>query len=64
MTGSNVVYLKFQGDQIAKDTMALGACTPCGNKTFNLLYDKPDHFPLLRCAACGCHMGRIGWAET
>ena len=59
----NVVFLKFSNpEKMEPDTMAFHACSNCRNKTFTLTDDKPGEFPLLRCAACGQHMGRMGFA--
>jgi hypothetical protein len=63
MSGDKVVFLKFRGPHVEDDMMALSACTHCRNKTFTLTHDKLDTFPLMRCAACGAHLGRMGWAH-
>lgn len=63
MTDGNVVFLKFKSAELAPDMMAFHACKHCRNKTFTLTEDRVGEFPLMRCAACGQHMGRIGWAE-
>lgn len=58
-----VVFLNFQKPETTDpDTMAFIACKSCRNKTYTITEDKPDYFPLIRCAACGCHIGRMGWA--
>lgn len=60
---ANVVFLAFSKPETAQpDTMAFIACRACHNKTYTLTEDRPGTFPLLRCCACGQHMGRIGWA--
>lgn len=61
--GDNVVFLAFKTEQLADDTMAFQSCVVCRNKTFTVVEDKVGDFPLMRCAACGQHIGRIGWAE-
>lgn len=58
----NVVFLAFKNAEVAPDSMAFFACAHSRNKTYTLTEDKPGYFPLVRCAACGNHMGRIGWA--
>lgn len=59
----NVVYLAYRSPAAEDDMMAFIACKHCKNKTYTLTYDQPEpSFPLLRCAACGQHMGRMGWA--
>ncbi len=59
----NVVFLEFKSPHVEDDTMAFQSCVVCMNKTFTLTKDKPDDFPLMRCAACGQHIGRMGWAH-
>jgi hypothetical protein len=59
----NVVFLEFRSPHVEGDTMAFVACRACRNKTYTLVEDKPDTFPLMRCAACGCHIGRMGWVH-
>lgn len=61
MTGE-VVFLKFTSPHSEPDTMAFIACKVCHNKTYTLTEDRLSDFPLMRCAACGQHMGRMGWA--
>ena len=63
MSGDNVVILQFRSPHVEDDTMAFIACKHCRNKTYTLTDDKPGTFPLMRCAACGMHMGRMGWAH-
>lgn len=59
----NVVHLKFSTDKAEPDTLGMLSCSHCRNKTFRMLYDLvPEGFPMLQCAACGAHIGRIGWA--
>lgn len=57
----NVIHLKFVSPHMEPDTMAYLACRVCRNKTYTLVEDRPMDFPLLRCACCGQHMGRMGW---
>lgn len=59
----NVVFLKFRSPEVEDGTMAFMSCVCCKNKTFTLTTDKVGDFPLMRCAACGSHIGRMGWAE-
>jgi hypothetical protein len=58
----NVIHLKFRSPHVEDDVMAFLSCKVCRNKTYTLTHDRPDGFPLMRCAACGQHMGRMGWA--
>ena len=61
--GSNVLFLAFRKPEtIEDDQMAFLACRHCRNKTYTLI-DQPGTFPLLRCAACGLHIGKIGWGN-
>lgn len=60
---SNVIELKFRSPHQVDDAMAFIACRVCRNKTYTLTDDRPGDFPLMRCAACGQHMGRMGWAH-
>lgn len=57
----NVIYLQFRSPHMEDGTMSFLACCHCKNKTYTFTLDVPDYFPLMRCAACGQHMGRMGW---
>lgn len=57
----NVIHLKFKSPHMEEDTMAFLACKTCRNKTYTLTWTGADQFPLMRCAACGNHAGRMGW---
>lgn len=59
-----VVFLKFRSPEQREDTMAFLACAVCKNKTYTHTIDQVGGFPLVRCAACGQHIGRIGWADN
>ena len=59
----NVVFLQFKSPHVVEDTMAFLSCRACRNKTYTMTEDQPGKFPLMRCAACGQHMGRMGWAH-
>jgi hypothetical protein len=43
------------------DGLTFLACKSCRNKTYVLMYDASSAFPLMKCAACGQAMGRMGW---
>jgi len=60
---ANVVFLKFKSPHVEDDQRALLSCKNCRNKTFKLICDKPEGFPLMQCCACDAHMGRMGWAH-
>lgn len=62
--GNKVVLLSFRNEVTTEpDMMAFIACSHCRNKTYTLTEDRVGDFPLMRCAACGVHTGRIGWAK-
>lgn len=59
-----VIHLEFRSPHVEEDMMALLSCKHCRNKTYTLTLDQPPgSFPLMRCAACGQHIGRMGWAH-
>lgn len=63
MSDDKVVYLKYTRPEATSDEhLTFIACKHCRNKTYTLTNDA-DAFPLLKCAACGAHIGRIGWTE-
>lgn len=59
----NIIHLAFRSPHVEEDVMAFVACKACRNKTYTLTEDKAGDYPLMRCAACGAHIGRMGWAE-
>ena len=61
--GGNVIHLKFRSPHTEPDMLAFVACRCCKNKTFTLVEDRVGSFPLMRCAACGAHIGRMGWVH-
>jgi hypothetical protein len=64
MSDGNVVFLNFGSDKLkTDDDVVIEACAHCRNKTFTVMYDSHNNFPMMRCAACGSHIGRIGWAN-
>lgn len=60
---NNVVYLKFGNNNTSYEENTFVSCAFCKNKTFTAVIDKSSDFPLMKCAACGAHIGRIGWAD-
>jgi hypothetical protein len=60
---ADIVFLKFKSPHVEPDTMTFLSCKACRNKTYTLVEDRVESFPLMRCAACGQHMGRMGWAH-
>lgn len=61
--GDNVVFMKFRPEKADFEGLTFCTCAHCKNKTFIVTYDG-DEFPMMKCAACGSHLGRIGWAES
>lgn len=58
----NVVFLKFKNPEDTKeDYITFIACKACSNKTYTLTEDNSSPYPLIKCAACGQHCGRMGW---
>ena len=60
--GDKVVFLAFSNSKVVKEGRHLLACAHCRNMTFTLVYARDVNFPMLTCAACGGHSGRMGWA--
>lgn len=58
----NVIHLSFKSPHTIDDARAFVACRNCHNKTYTLVEDRVGDFPMMQCAACGQHMGRMGWA--
>lgn len=62
--GDKVVFLAFSNPNLKDDQdVHVSACTHCRNKTFLLSHDSHSGFPMVKCAACGAHIGRVGWAD-
>lgn len=59
----NLIHLSFRSPHVLPDQLAFLSCGSCRNKTFTMVEDRPGTFPLMRCAACGSHIGRMGWAH-
>ena len=57
-----VVYLTYKNRETTEEGIDFAACKHCRNKTFTITHDTLE-FPLIKCAACGNHIGRMGWAE-
>lgn len=60
---AEVIHLKYRSPEQDEDIMAFLACAHCKNKTYTHTIDKVGYFPLVRCAACGQHIGRLGWVH-
>lgn len=63
MSKDNVIKLEFKSPHVEEEGQQMLACGYCRNKTYTLCLDKAEDFPLMKCAACGQHMGRMGWAH-
>ncbi len=59
----DLIYLEFRSPHVEDDMMSFLCCSHCRNKTYLLIVDQLDTFPLIKCSACGKHMGRMGWAH-
>lgn len=59
----DIIHLAFKSPHVDDDMFAMLACKHCRNKTYTFHIDRPGDFPLMKCAACGQHMGRMGWAH-
>lgn len=59
----NIIHLAFKSPHVEDGELQMLACNYCRNKTYTLSLDRIDGFPLMKCAACGQHMGRMGWAH-
>lgn len=61
----DLIHLKFNNQGLQSEFVCTTTCAHCKNKTF--LLTRPDTneetFMTLKCAACGSHIGRIGWVE-
>ena len=64
MSDDRVVFLAFKNPQLQPDMMTFICCAHCRNKTYTFTEDRVDGPPLVRCAACGKHLGRIGWVPN
>jgi hypothetical protein len=59
-----VVFLAFSNPTVKPETaFSVHACRLCRNKTFTLVCEEANTFPMLRCACCGQNMGRMGWTD-
>lgn len=59
-----IVFLQFHSPHTQSDMMSFIACGHCRNKTYTLIDDgDASGFPLMKCAACDQHMGRMGWCH-
>jgi hypothetical protein len=58
-----VVFLAFANPRkLELDARDFLACKACRNKTYLMIFQGEQSFPLLQCAACGNHAGYWGFA--
>jgi hypothetical protein len=58
-----VVFLAYTNrEKLEKDARDLLACRVCRNKTYTMIFQGDQAFPLLQCTACGNHAGYWGFA--
>lgn len=60
---AEIIHLDFRSPHTVRASMSFIACGACSNKTYTLVEDREGDFPLMRCAACGAHIRRMGWAH-
>lgn len=61
---SNLIELKFRSPHVVDgESITFVCCGECRNKTFTLIEDHRSGFPLMKCAACGTAIGRMGWVH-
>jgi hypothetical protein len=56
-----VVFLEFRNRETVSERNEFVACKGCRNKTFVLVYEGAIASPLMKCSACGAHIGYVGW---
>ena len=57
----NVVFAEFRSKETVGEGFEFVACQNCRNKTFVLVYEGIDKRALMKCAACGNHIGHVGF---
>lgn len=58
-----VVFLAYSNrSKLERDARDLLACRDCRNKTFLMVFQGEQGFPMLQCTACGNHAGYWGFA--
>ncbi len=60
---ADVITLRFRSPHVDEEKASWICCGICRNKTFTLVEDRVGDFPLMKCAACGTAIGRMGWAH-
>lgn len=62
MSDDKVIHLAFSNPEKTEPApILLIGCSRCRNKTFRLVAPATEGFCSLECAACGQHIGMIGW---
>lgn len=62
---NKIVYLKFKNDKVQPGSGGFDvmACSHCNNKTFMMLVESSEDFPVCHCAVCRNRIGKMGFAE-
>jgi hypothetical protein len=60
----SVVWLAYRNpDKTDEDVITFVVCKHCRNKTYTMTFDGGGEYPMVKCAGCGMHIGRVGWAD-
>lgn len=59
-----VVFLAFKNENLEHTGRDFLTCKHCLNKTYIIVWQGTDKFPLVQCAACATHIGYLGWADS
>lgn len=59
----NVIFLKFSNEKLKPEGPEYLSCVLCRNKTFVMLFESDEQFPICQCAVCRNRIGYVGWAE-
>lgn len=59
-----VVFLAWSNTKVVVGGRDFLSCTPCKNKTYTIIWQGDEKFPLVQCAACGNHIGYMGWVDS
>ena len=60
---NNVVHLAFRNpEKTDEEGINFLVCKHCRNKTYTMTFEGASEYPLVKCAACGAHIGCVGWS--
>ena len=59
----NVIFLAERNQKLDVEGIGFLACSNCNNKNLTVVYSSTGGFPRLKCGACGCDCGKIGFAN-